>query len=176
MIGAIKEQAARFILKKRAATKEFNQREFSSAFQKSFSFLILMPADDKDFRLASPILEYLREQKKNIVVLTNDYRISLLPPYFKTSAVEHGVNDITKLNLPSKNLISKLTRHRFDVILDLNREEELYYSFITKMINAPLKIGFVNSESDNYFNMQIVNSKSDPEISYKNLLNCLKMF
>ncbi len=176
MIATLKEHAARYIIKKKTAAKEFNQRDFSFVFKKSFSFLILMPVNDKDFWLAIPILEYLKEQKKNIIVLTNDFRISLLPPFFKANAIEHGINDITKLNLPSRSLINKLTRHRFDVILDLNREEELFYGFITKTLNAPLKLGFVNSESDNYFNMQIVNSKSDPENSYKNLLNCLKMF
>jgi hypothetical protein len=65
---------------------------------------------------------------------------------------------------------------RFDVIIDLNREEEIFYTYITKALNAPVKIGFVNSDSDNYFNMQIAHSKNGPEISYNNLLNCLKMF
>lgn len=176
MIEAIKEQAARFILKKRAAQKGFNQRSFSSVFQKSFSFLVLMPADDKDFRLSSPVLEYLREQKKNIVVLTNDFRISLLPTYFKANAVEYGIKDVTKLKLPSRNIINKLTNMRFDVIIDLNRQEEIFYTYITKALNVPVKIGFVNSDSDNYFNMQIANSKNEPEISYNILLNCLKMF
>jgi hypothetical protein len=176
MISTIKEQAARFILRKRAARKEFDQRNFSSVFKKSYSFLVLMPVDDRDFRLSVPVLEYLKEQRKNVVVFTNDFRISLLPTYFKTNAIEHGINDITKLKLPARNMLSKLSKHRFDVIIDLNRQEKLFYSFITKTLNAPLKIGFVNSESDNYFNMQIANSKNDPEISYNNLLNCLKMF
>jgi hypothetical protein len=176
MIEAIKEHAARFILRNRTAHKKFNKRNFSSVFQKSFSFLVLMPADDRDFRLSTPVLEYLKEQKKNIVVLTNDFRISLLPTYFKTNAVEYGIKDITKLKLPTRNIINKLTNMRFDVIIDLNREEEIFYTYITKALNAPVKIGFVNSDSDNYFNMQIAHSKNGPEISYNNLLNCLKMF
>ena len=65
---------------------------------------------------------------------------------------------------------------RFDVIIDLNRGEEIFYTYITKALNVPVKIGFVNSDSDNYFNIQIANSRNDPEISYNNLLNCLKMF
>lgn len=176
MIGTLKEQAARFILRKRAARKEFNQRDFSSVFKKSYSFLLLMPVDDKDFRLSVQVLDYLKEQRKNVVVFTNDFRISLLPTFFKTNAIEHGINDITKLKLPARKILNKLSQHRFDVIIDLNRRENVFYSFITKTLNAPLKIGFVNSESDNYFNMQVANSKSDPEISYNNLLNCLKMF
>ena len=135
-----------------------------------------MPLDEKDFRLVFPILEYLREQRKNIIVLTNDFRISLLQPYFKTNAIEHGIKDITKLNLPSKNLLNKLSNMRFDVIIDMNRKEVLYYSFIAKSLNAQVKIGFVRSDSDKYFNFQVVNNQNDPEISFQNLLNCLKMF
>jgi hypothetical protein len=135
-----------------------------------------MPLDEKDFRLVFPILEYLREQRKNIIVLTNDFRISLLQPYFKTNAIEHGIKEMTKLNLPSKNLLNKLSNMRFDVIIDMNRKEVLYYSFIAKSLNAQVKIGFVRSDSDKYFNFQVVNNQNDPEISFQNLLNCLKMF
>jgi hypothetical protein len=135
-----------------------------------------MPADDRDFRLSTTVLEYLKEQKKNVVVLTNDFRISLLPTFFKANSVEHGIKDVTKLKLPTKNIINKLKRMRFDVIIDLNREEEIFYKYITRLLDVPLKIGFVNTDSDNYFNMQIANSRNDPEISYNNLLNCLKMF
>jgi len=176
MIATLKEQAARFIVRKKIPQKDFHQREFSSIFTKTYTFLILMPLDEKDFRLVFPILEYLREQRKNIIVLTNDFRISLLQPYFKTNAIEHGIKDITKLNLPSKNLLNKLSNMRFDVIIDMNRKEVLYYSFIAKSLNAQVKIGFVRSDSDKYFNFQVVNNQNDPEISFQNLLNCLKMF
>jgi hypothetical protein len=175
MIGTLKEKAARFIVNN-APKEDFDQRSFSSIFTKTYSFLILMPANEKDFRLVFPILEYLREERKNIVVMTYDFRISLLQPYFKTNAIEHGLKDVTPFNLPSKNIINKLSQMRFDVIIDTNREEVLYYSFIAKSINAQVKIGFVRPDSDKYFNFQIANNRSDPEISYKNLLHCLKMF
>jgi len=176
MIATLKEQAARFIVKKKIPQNDFHQKDFSSIFTRTYSFLILMPLDEKDFRLVFPVLEYLREQRKNLIVLTNDFRISLLQPYFKTNSIEHGIKDITKLNLPSKNFLNKLSKMRFDVIIDMNRKEVLYYSFIAKSLNAQVKIGFVRSDSDKYFNFQVVNNQNDPEISFQNLLNCLKMF
>ena len=86
MIASLKERAARFIVKKRVPVGEFSQRNFSSIFAKTYSFLVLMPANESDFRFVFPILEYLREQRKNIVVMTYDFRVSLLQPYFKTNA------------------------------------------------------------------------------------------
>jgi hypothetical protein len=176
MIEALKQKAARFIIKKKIPGAEFSQRNFSSILAKTYSFLILMPAKESDFRFIFPILEYLREQRKNVVVMTFDFRVSLLQPYFKTNAIEHGLKDETKLNLPSKKLLDKLSNMRFDVIIDTNREENLFYGYIAKFLNTNVKIGFVHSDSDNYFNFQVVNKQNDPETSYKNLLDCLKMF
>jgi len=176
MIATLKERAARFIVKKRVPVGEFSQRNFSSIFAKTYSFLVLMPASESDFRFVFPILEYLREQRKNIVVMTYDYRVSLLQPYFKTNAIEHGLRDETKLSLPSKKLFDKLSNMRFDVVIDTNREEILYYSYVAKSLNSQVKIGFARSDSDKYFNLQVINKQNDPETSYKNLLNCLKMF
>ena len=176
MIEAIKERAARFIVKRRSPGGEFSQKNFSSIFAKTYSFLILMPANESDFKFVFPILEYLREQRKNIVVMTYDFRVSLLQPYFKTNVIEHGLKDETQLKLPSKKLQDKLSNMRFDVIIDTNREESLYYSFIAKLLNAQVKIGFARSDSDKYFNFQVINKQNDPETSYKNLIDSLKMF
>lgn len=176
MIASLKERAARFIVKKRVPVGEFSQRNFSSVFAKTYSFLVLMPASESDFRFVFPILEYLREKRKNIVVMTYDYRVSLLQPYFKTNAIEHGVKDETTLSLPSKKLLDKLANMRFDVVIDTNRNEILYYSYVAKSLNSQIKIGFARSDSDKYFNLQVINKQNDPETSYKNLLDCLKMF
>jgi len=65
---------------------------------------------------------------------------------------------------------------RFDVIIDSNRDENLFYRYIAKSLNTNIKIGFARIDSDNYFNFQVTNKQNDPETSYKNLLDCLKMF
>ena len=176
MITALKEQAAKFVIRRKAPIAEFSQRNFATILSKTYSFLVLMPAKESDFRFVFPILDYLREQRKNIVVMTYDYRVSLLQPYFKTNAIEHGVKDETKLSLPSKKLLEKLSSMRFDVIIDSNREEVLFYSFIAKSLNSQVKVGFSRSDSDKYFNLQVINKQNDPETSYKNLIECLKMF
>lgn len=176
MIATLKEQAAKFVIRRKTPITEFSQRNFASLLSKTYSFLVLMPAKESDFRFVFPILEYLREQRKNIVVMTYDYRVSLLQPYFKTNAIEHGVKDETKLSLPSKKLLEKLSSMRFDVIIDSNREEVLFYSYIAKSLNSQVKVGFSRSDSDKYFNLQVINKQNDPETSYKNLIECLKMF
>jgi hypothetical protein len=80
MIATLKERAARFLVKRSAPGGEFSQKNFASIFAKTYSFLILMPAKESDFRFVFPILDYLREQRKNIVVMTYDFRVRLLQP------------------------------------------------------------------------------------------------
>jgi ADP-heptose:LPS heptosyltransferase len=135
-----------------------------------------MPKDEKDFFYAVEVLNFLKESKKNVTVMTDDFRVSLLPSVFKVSAVEHGINDKTKLELPSKKFLTRLKKMQFDVVIDTNRREVLFYSFLVNFVNPPVRIGFSGKNADKYFNLQIVNDKNEPEISYQNLLNCLKMF
>ncbi|NNG26793.1 MAG: hypothetical protein HKM87_04660 [Ignavibacteriaceae bacterium] len=176
MISPIKEKAAKFIINQKLKEHKFDELDFSRIFKRSYSYLVLMPSDEKDFFYAVEVLKFLKDSKKNVTAMTNDFRVSLLPSPFKVSAVEHGINDKTKLELPSKKFLNRLKNLQFDVVIDANRQEVLYYNFIANFINSPVRIGFSGKNADKYFNLQIVNNKSEPEISYQNLLNCLKMF
>lgn len=176
MIESLKKQAARFIVNKKFTDKKFSEREFSKFFRKSFSFLVLMPSNDVDFHHSFVVLDFLKQNKKNIIALTHEHRISLLPPSYKPNAIGHGIKETNKLKLPSRSLLNRLAQIRIDVVLDLNRSEALYYNYIASFVNSTVKIGFVRSDSDRYFNLQILNKADDPDISYQNLLNCLKMF
>jgi len=176
MIGPIKEQAAKFIINQKLKEHKFDELDFSRIFKRSYSYLVLMPKDDTDFRHAVEVLNFLRESKKNVTAMTNDFRVSLLPSTFKVSAVEHGINDKTKLELPAKKFLNRLKKLQFDVVIDTNRQEVLFYNFVANFVNSPVRIGFSGKNADKYFNLQIVNNKNEPELSYQNLLNCLKMF
>lgn len=175
MIEALKDQAAKLVISRKFKKPEFVERDFTSIFDKSFSFLVLMPKDERDFHYAINILNFLRENKKTVTIVTYDFRVSLLPPAFKPNVIEHGINDISKINLPSKKLIDRIEKIRYDVVIDANREEVVFYNFITRHVNAKIHFGFMRENSDKYFNLQIINNESSPEISYRNLLNCLKM-
>lgn len=176
MIGSIKDKAAKFIINQKLKEHKFDELDFSRIFKRSYSFLVLMPQDEKDFFHAVEVLNFLRESKKNVTAMTNDFRVSLLPSAYKVSAVEHGINDKTKLELPTKKFLNRIKKMQFDVVIDTNRQQVLFYNFLTNFVNPTIRIGFSGKNADKYFNLQIVNNKSEPEISYQNLLNCLKMF
>lgn len=171
----LKQTAAKFFIQHKLKKSNFSNKSFSSAFKNSNSILILMPEDDKDFQYAIDILSYLDKVKKEFSILTNDYRISLLPLHFRGKALGHGIKDINKMDLPSRRLLSDLLKKKFDTLLDLNRKEQLFYIYVSGIVNAEVSIGFTKSLADKVYNLQIANSETNPKISYENLLNCLKM-
>jgi len=100
----------------------------------------------------------------------------LINPKLRQNLIEYEIRDISKIKLPKKKLISKLSERNFDVVIDLNRNENLFYSFAVSQIKTKLKIGFEKKGSDKFYNFQIACNKKEPEEAYKYLVNCLQMF
>jgi hypothetical protein len=176
MLDFIKNKIAEKVVDKQLKDQHFEPHAFTDFFEKAFTFFVAMPEDDRDFTYSLPILNFLADYKKSAMVMTKDFKVSLLPQKFRGRAVEYSEKDITKWNLPSKKLADKLGEMQFNVSIDLNRQENLFYSYSSNLVQAPMKIGFAKLDADKYYNLQILNQEENPEISYENFLNCLKMF
>ena len=176
MIESIKNSISRFLILNKLKRTELSEQDFSEALRRSGSFLVLMPEDEKDFRASFVVLEHLDHINKSVKILTRDYRISLMPAKFRNRAMEFGIGDLNRLDLPNHKLLDKLSQMRFDGVIDLNRKDELFFSYAANLVNARIRIGYTKKNSDKYYNFQIANNDIDPEISYSNFLNCLKMF
>lgn len=171
----IVEEIAKIIVKQKFKKSHFNVQSFSEAFNKAHSILVLMPEDEGDFRCSIDVLSFLEELKKDIVIVTNDFRVSILPINFRGKSIGYEIKDINRLKLPSKKMITRIEKKKYDAVIDLNRNEQLYYSFITVIAKAGLRIGFTKNFADKIYNLQVLNDETNAKISYKNLLNCLKM-
>lgn len=176
MIEMIKNKIAELIITSKLRHKNNHELAFSSALKKSFSFLVLMPADEKDYRESFQILDYLESQGKTLTILTNDFRVSLLPAKYRNKVVGFSINEVSKLNLPSHKLTERLKEKLFDVVIDLNREENLFYSYITNIVKSKIRVGFKKRKADFYYNFLVDGSDNDSAKSYNNFLNCIKMF
>ena len=175
-MGQLKDKIAGFLVKNKLKDFEITEHNFRDFFKKSFNFFIAMPENDTDFGQAFFVLDYLEENRKSVTVFTHDYKVNLLPTKFRQKAIGYNLSDVSKLNLPSKRISDKLEQMRFQAVIDLNRQENIFCSYVTNLIKAPYKMGFVKGNPDKYYNIQVINRSTDAENSYKNLLNCLKMF
>ncbi len=176
MLDYFKHKIAEKVVDKQLKTHHFEQHTFTDFFTKAFTFFIAMPEDERDFTYSLSVLNYIADNKKSAMVLTKDFKVSLLPQKFRARAIEYGEKDITRWTLPSKKLIDRLTEMQFNVSVDLNRKENLFNSYTSNLVQAPLKVGFAKNDSDKFYNIQIINEEDNPEISYENFLNCLKIF
>ncbi len=176
MIDIIKQKIAKVFVRWQLKDQIYNTRSFTDFFKKSFSFLVLMPENESDFHHSFIALKGLDEERKKATIFTYDYRVSLIPLKYRPQVIEHGISDINNIDLPSQKLISKLKDYNFQVVLDLNRDENIFYSYISNLIDVPIRVGFKKNNSDKFYNFQIVNSENNSELSYENFLNCLKMF
>ncbi len=176
MIDKIKEKIARFIVHRELKGKKRERRSFGDFFNKSFNYFVLMPEDETDFKKSMAVLEFFKEHKKMSTIFTFDYRVNTIPSKYIDHIIDHGIGDLNKLNLPSQKLTEKIKENRYDVVIDLNRKENLFYSYAASLASAPVRVGFNKAGADRYYNILISDSSSDAEISYKNFLNCLRMF
>ncbi len=176
MIGQLKDKLAGILTKNKLKEFELTEHNFRDFFKRSFDFLVVMPENDADFGQSFYVLDYLEDNRKSVTTFTHDYKVNLLPTKFRQKAIGYTVDDVNRLNLPSKKISDKLEQMRFQAVIDLNRQENMYCSYVVNMVRAPYKLGFVKGDPDKYYNIQVINRSSDAENSYKNLLNCLKMF
>lgn len=176
MIKLIKKIAATIVLNKISKQRNLSEQQFNEFFKRSYSFLLVMPENEIDFNNSIPILEYLYKIKKEMFILTYDYRVSKLPVKFKSRVTDHGVNDMNKFDLPVKSFIRKLNENKYDVILDLNKEENIFYSLLVCKIKSSLKVGFAKPDSEKYYNVMIKIDENNSENCYQNFLICLQMF
>ncbi|MCH8171387.1 MAG: hypothetical protein IIB07_09735 [Bacteroidetes bacterium] len=172
----LKSIIAQYLINKRINNQSIDEITYSSLLKNSYSFLIMMPEEEVDFHHSIYVLEYLKKESKHTTIMTKDYRVSLINPKLRSNLIEHEIRDVNKIKLPTKKLISKLNEKNYDVVIDLNRKENLFYSYAVSQVKSKLKIGFVKKGSDKFYNFQIACNGKEPEEAYKNLVNCLQMF
>lgn len=174
IIDFVKDKIAEKVIEKEL--KPNQEKQFSTFFKKSFSFVVILPEEDNDFNHCFEVLRFLDNQRKTFTLFMPEFKVSLLPQIYRQKAISYTLEDISKLKLPSKKLTEKMHAINAQAVIDLNRVDNVFYSVIANMVDSPIRIGFKKTNSDKFYNVQIENNSENPEISYKNFLNCLQMF
>ncbi len=176
MLNLIKKNIAGVVVNNSLKHKKTEDISFKDIIKNSYRFLILMPENESHFHHSFSVLQFFDSLKKDFTVFTHDFRVSLLPIKFRRFAINYGIKDISKLNLPSHGLRDRLNEMEYSMVLDLNKDENLFNSLIANLVKSDVRMGFKKNDSDMYYNLQFESSEDDPDIFYKNLLNCLQMF
>lgn len=175
MIEKIKLNVAESVaLKKFTKTQNFGS-SFKQFLSNANDTLVILPEKIEDINASLKVIRFLTEQKKKIYLYYNIDSANYLPPGLKYISITHKKGDKTKIGLPNKDHLEKIEIIFFDLVIDLNIEENVYSSVIANVPRSNFRIGFCKKNSDKFYNFQ-VKSEINSEKSYRNLLNSLRMF
>ncbi len=175
MFENLKKKIGYFLLRK-TMIKKLKESNFNQFATGAKDYLIVFPTDDIDFQNGIDVAKYFSIHKKNVTLLIRDIKRNFVNLTNNFNIIEYGINDISKFGLPNRKFISELSKYNFDILIDLERNENLFTNGVTSLVKAKYKVGFKKNEIENLYNFQVINSKLNSEISYRNLLNSLRMF
>lgn len=175
MIRRTKKLLGLILLKKKLKKKPVELSNFKNFIKNSSKILLILPDDKANWDFLIKIFDFLIKSEKQLSLFLPENQFSSMPVKQKVQSLTYNDNDVSRLNLPRKSLSRKLRYHSFDVIIDLNVEENLFYSAVANLVKSNFRVGFIKSDSDLYYNFQIP-CEINNEISYRNLLNSLTMF
>lgn len=176
MFEDIKNRIGYFIFRKKMLKNFDDKFSFNNFVEESLDYILILPLNDLDFNNSFDVAKYFQIHKKNVTLFLPEHRKNLVRLTNNFNTITYNFDDITKLGLPNKQLQDKIANHKFDVLVDLEREDNLFLVSTVSLIKAKFKVGFKKNNVENLYNFQLVNSKINSEISYRNLLNSLKMF
>lgn len=176
MFEEYKNKMGYYIFKKKIFRKYHASYSFNDFVGKSVDYIIIMPLNEQDYSNSFDVVKYFKIHKKEVTLFLPEHRVNYVEISNNYKHISYNIEDISKFGLPSKQFIEKLDSHKFDVLIDLERENNLFLAAVTSLAKAKFKVGFKKEEIDNLYNFQLVNTKINSEISYRNLLNSLKMF
>lgn len=176
MFEGIKRKIGHFVVKKKYLHKNIEQLAYNNVISNAKDFFLIMSNSDKDFYHSLEILKFFQNQKKVITLFLPEHKYNLIPDKEKFKFISFLPHQISRFHLPDKNLVARLLTKEFDVVIDLNRSENIFFSAITNIVKSKIRISFVKEMSESYYNLQIVDKQGDSEVSYKSFLNYLQMF
>jgi len=175
MINNLKSNLAESIaLKKFTKTQSFGN-SFRQFISNAKDIMVILPENLEDMKAAFKVIKHFNTEKKNIYLYFNIDVANYIPVELKYISVTFNPADKTKIGLPTKDHLSKIEIIFFDLVVDLNRENNIFYSVISSAPKSKYRVGFTKKNSDKFYNFQVPN-EINSEKSYRNLLNSIRMF
>jgi len=135
--------------------------------------------------------QQLSEAKKILIILPvihqnvqmeNDFKSNLAQAFPKSSISTFGITSLRKtdmnwLGVPGKEYLKNLREEDFDLLIDLNDQQDRVCTYLCALSNASMRIHFSEGKFDKIYNLQIrtdINTSLNTKI--RTLLNYLIKF
>jgi len=176
MFDKLRLKLARIIIRQKYLRKNTDPIMFNNIISQAKDFFIIMPDSDAEFSYSMDLLKYLLIHRKSVTLFLPEHKYSLIPEKDKYKFIPFSPLEKTKLFLPNQALKDRLKTKTFDAVIDLNRQESVFFSAVVNIVQSKLRIGFDKANSSPYYNFQFAETQNNPEVTFRNLLNFLQMF
>ncbi len=177
LIERIKYNIGEKLLNRDIKKRNYSQNLLSSFFTESVDVLILLPESNVIFPLGLDVARFFKIHKKNVTLLLPEHKRNLLANNFDYSFITFGVDSVTSLYLPNDRLISTVEKNEFDLFVDLEKNDSIFYSAIALNVNSKFKMAlFPKNGREDIYNLLLNFNETNYENSFRNLLNSIQMF
>lgn len=157
----------------------FNSLAIKKRGKIPISYLIILPEHATESDLAKRFLESMRNalgprKKRNMKLLGPEIIGNLIDIHEFNDYIFYTDEDLNRWGKPGKELIGACEKIKVDTILDLNQEFAPSSAALSKVIRAPMKIGFYSEEGEKIYNIMIRRKGEDlAESGFKEIFQIL---
>ncbi|HPO55785.1 MAG: glycosyltransferase family 9 protein [Ignavibacteriales bacterium] len=137
------------------------------------SVFIIFPENEEDVKNSVSIITDLVARKKKITVLIHGEFVRFIPNSYALMIKEYFPKDKLFGEIPKQNIKNLINSQEADLLLNLNRNDEIFTLLCTSLVSAPVKFGFRKEFSDRFFNLQFASNSSDSYNSFSNFKSYL---
>ena len=157
----------------------FNSLAIKKRGKIPISYLIILPEHATESDLAKRFIESMRNalgprKKRNMKLLGPEIIGNLIDIHEFNDYIFYTDEDLNRWGKPGKELIGACEKIKVDTILDLNQEFAPSSAALSKIISAPMKIGFYSEEGEKIYNIMIRRKGEDlAESGFKEIFQIL---
>ena len=157
----------------------FNSLAIKKRGKIPISYLIILPEHATESDLAKRFIESMRNalgprKKRNMRLLGPEIIGNLIDIHEFNDYIFYTDEDLNRWGKPGKELIGACEKIKVDTILDLNQEFAPSSAALSKIISAPMKIGFYSEEGEKIYNIMIRRKGEDlAESGFKEIFQIL---
>ncbi len=150
---------------------------FTGSFSPGKRGLVILPLSATRHSV-QPVLDFLRtsigESRLTVVAAEHDTTPTTMLPRAEVVRISNA--EISRLYLPIRPIIQRITARQYDVAVDLNLDFLLPSGYICRVSNARVRVGFCRHGADTFYNLQVQSDPAHPRALYDRFATCLQMF
>ncbi len=176
MLEELKRKIAHYLIKKKYLRHSPEAIAFKSVIKDAKEVFVIMPFNEVDFADSLELVKYFHIHKKDITIFLSEGRQSSVPLSHNYKFFSFLPVQISRFFLPDKMLIARLKEKYYDLVIDLNRQEDTFFSCVANVVKSKVRIGFRKNRSEDYYNLLFESRLNENSSAYKRLLEHLSMF